>query len=45
MDAENYACRKMRLIFGPGSRQRLGSTKRVFVITGRKKRLLLPMVG
>ena len=45
MDEENYACRKMRLIFGPGSCQRFGSTKNLLGITGRKKRLLLPMVG
>jgi len=45
MDEENYAFRKMRLIFGPGSGERLGSTKNLFASTGRKKRLLLPMVG
>lgn len=46
MDAENYACRKMRLISGVCRRQRLDrATKNLFAITGRKKRLLLPTFG
>jgi hypothetical protein len=45
MDAENYACRKMRLIFGACRYPRLRSTQQLFVVTGQKTPLLLPMVG
>ncbi len=45
MDAENYACRKMRLIFGACRYPSLRSSKNLFVVIGQKIPLLLPMVG